>query len=270
MINRRGRISLFVQHQIDVFHENFNLSLTTCDIEAIHDMRVAVKKLRASYLLLAELDKDKYLEKELTAIKPLYRASGKLRDLQLKEALLTKNFRSRRHDYIHAFILRLKHHHNQVFIEQARNCQSEYLSDFAALSRSLLLACPEAEFNHIIQKRISSHIHTARMYVANAVSIRDLHLARRYTKQVYHIMMMSGIVSWSDLQARFTRRNLKSVEESIGNWHDHVQLKLWLETLKGGIDFPTYKDLHSHFDVKSARMHQSAIARFNRIAGHYH
>jgi CHAD domain-containing protein len=269
MVNRRSRILLFVLHQLEVFHKNYELALLDADIEAVHDMRVAVKKLRAACLLLGDLDKSGTMELELKEIKPLYRASGKLRDLQLKKELLARNFRSSRHQAIHDFIFRMANHHKQEFLELALSKRGAYFKKFAAVSENVLNKCSESEFNHLIQNKISSHVHTARMYVANAVCIRDYHLARRYIKQVFHLMMMSGIVSWSDLQARFTRRNLKSLEESIGNWHDHVQLKLWMESLRGGVELPTWLAVHTHFHVKSERMLGRAVQKFRSIAGLY-
>jgi CHAD domain-containing protein len=268
MVNRRNRVLGFTLRQLEVFRYNCNLSLIDADIDAVHDMRVAIKKLRAASLLLDRLDKKGAIQNELKQIKPLYRLSGKLRDLQLKQKLISKNFRSLKHQPVHDFIYRMTNHHKQEFLEYTKSTHDEYFNNFAEITENLL-QCTESEFNHIIQNRISSHIHASRLYVANAVCIRDYHLARRYIKQIYHIMMMSGIVSWSDLQARFTRRNLKELEECFGNWHDHIQLKLWLESLKGGVDLPTFSALHNHFHIKSERMFGRALQKFNLIAGQY-
>jgi len=269
MVNRRQRYQLFVLKQLEVFQKKLNISVADADIDAVHDMRVAVKKLRAAHLLAARLDKNNLLLPELKKVKKLYQISGKLRDLQLKRALVEKNFRSNLHNPVFVFIDRQLTHHRCRYIELAQASRFDYFSEWAPNTERLLAGVREAEFNQIIQQQISEHMHTSRELFSQAVCIRDYHLSRRLIKQVLHLMIMTGMSSWSDTSAHLTRRRLKTLEESLGNWHDHVQMFLWLNEIHQGVSIPTWEKLQLHFHRKSERMLQLSVEKFKRIAGVY-
>lgn len=269
MVNRRQRYLQFVFKQLDVFQKNLNISVANADIDAVHDMRVAVKKLRAAHLLAARLDKNDLLLPDLKKIKTLYRISGQLRDLQLKKALVEKNFRSNLHSPVFVFIDRQLTHHRCRYIELAQASRFDYFKEWAFNTKYLLAGRKESEFNLVIQQQISAHMHEARELFSQASCIRDYHLSRRLIKQVLHLMIMTGMSSWSDTSAHLTRRRLKTLEESLGNWHDHVQMSLWLSEIHQGVAIPTWEKLQLHFHRKSERMLQLAADKFIRIAGVY-
>ena len=72
-----------------LFLSNFKKVLTGFDPDAIHDMRVAVKRLRAVYLLLERLFGEKSEPvTDVGRFRELFRLSGRMRDIQVQQQLI--------------------------------------------------------------------------------------------------------------------------------------------------------------------------------------
>ncbi|MBE0640191.1 MAG: CHAD domain-containing protein [Bacteroidales bacterium] len=90
-MSAQNNISLynFLDRQIELFKGNFLTTRASMDQEAIHQMRVAVKKINAIYKLKKHIDFPVTIDKKLfDIISAIYGSSGKLRDVQLQHNLL--------------------------------------------------------------------------------------------------------------------------------------------------------------------------------------
>src|SRR6185369_8930329 len=73
--------------ELQVFHENLLILQKSSDTEAIHDIRVSIKKLRSYTKLFSEVfDKDP--KKHLTETKNLFSILGRQRNIEISVELL--------------------------------------------------------------------------------------------------------------------------------------------------------------------------------------
>jgi len=78
------------RHSAQRFEEirrHFALASQTFDEEAIHQLRVEIKRLKALFQLLEELSAGFEAKQSLLPVRPLYKASGRIRDLQVQAGL---------------------------------------------------------------------------------------------------------------------------------------------------------------------------------------
>ena len=76
------------QTELRVFQKNFSLLNKQMNVEAVHDLRVAIKKLRAYFKLYAALFKKKNTEKLFAGTKELFSVLGRHRNIEMSKQLL--------------------------------------------------------------------------------------------------------------------------------------------------------------------------------------
>src|ERR1051326_7925434 len=76
------------QTQVLVFQKNLSLLKGQMNVEAIHDLRVAIKKLRSYFKLYASLFKKKDTEKLFAGTKELFSVLGRHRNIEMSKQLL--------------------------------------------------------------------------------------------------------------------------------------------------------------------------------------
>jgi len=82
-------ISISWTEQVKSFLENLEISRQRPTKKSVHDLRVAIKKIR-SYLRLKEFISGEIWQEQFIPIKSLFKISGKLRDYEISITLLAK------------------------------------------------------------------------------------------------------------------------------------------------------------------------------------
>lgn len=76
------------QTQITVFQKNFSLLNEQMNTEAIHDLRVAMKKLRSYFKLYVALFKEKDAKRLFSTTKELFSVLGRHRNIEMSKQLV--------------------------------------------------------------------------------------------------------------------------------------------------------------------------------------
>ena len=76
------------QSELEVFGHNFSLLHHDMSVEAIHDLRVAIKKLRSYVKLYSSLCKKKQPEPLLAMLKTVFAVFGKHRNIDIMKELM--------------------------------------------------------------------------------------------------------------------------------------------------------------------------------------
>src|SRR5438046_1465808 len=77
--------------ELQVFHENLLVLQRSPDTEAVHDLRVAIKKLRSYTKLYSILFKDEKAKGFLSGTKNLFSVLGKQRNIEMSIELLKRS-----------------------------------------------------------------------------------------------------------------------------------------------------------------------------------
>ena len=84
-----NRILQYYQKHKNLVRENLNKSRDPLDIEAIHDMRLSIKRIRVVAKLAVEISNNAFnTETSLSELNKFFKASGRLRDIQVTKSLL--------------------------------------------------------------------------------------------------------------------------------------------------------------------------------------
>ncbi len=87
MKKKKKRIYKYLKDQIADGARNLKIMKKNFDMDAIHDMRVATKKMRAVLRFLEFINSGFKAKKQLKPIKKIYKAAGKIRDTQVQQEL---------------------------------------------------------------------------------------------------------------------------------------------------------------------------------------
>lgn len=206
------------------------------DIEAIHNLRVSIKTIKAILLLIEYLSDDKFIvKKHFKILRTLFKTTGKIRDIQIQQQII---------DEISAIS-------NSIFSEYVN-----YLNDLERRSiKKFVKKCKK--INTKLISRMDSDIHEAICYL-NTEEIKERALdfvskqfiviqeLRKQTiakekwhkirielkKALYIIELINSFFEpnekYQDLIAQ-----IKELGEIIGNWHDrditYSQLKQFIK-----------------------------------------
>jgi CHAD domain-containing protein len=182
----------------------------TRDEDALHRLRLGIKKIRALVRLSASV-RGKRPSAELRPLKRMFRQAGMIRDtrseLRLLEQhqLLSPEHRERR-------VLQL-----QQAADKFSKCITNYRKEGRKAARSLL-ADVEAIRSGEIRRWFAVEI--IQIGILLTKSGDDLHLARKKIKTLLYVQKI--LPQKQVLQLRLDRDYLDTVQDAIGNWHDTV------------------------------------------------
>jgi CHAD domain-containing protein len=201
--------------------KQMQLFVSENDAEAVHQLRVALKKIRASYRFLKTLKLSPTVKKNYkNLLHPFFTEAGELRRLQLlRQMLLDHQWQqmilfseSLNSEAVRTYLLKQNFDANRKVINKLTH----------ALQQK---AKPVKEENGFLY---AAKLHLTIITVITKHSVDDLHELRKQIKQLlYSYQWMPP-----HLQLRLLTvnqyRQLDVLQEAIGQWHDLQDFKDWL------------------------------------------
>ena len=178
------------------------------DEEALHRLRLGIKKIRALVELSAKV-RGKRLSKDFRPLKKMFHQAGMIRDsrsqLRLLEAhqLGSPEYRERRANELRAA--------GEKFAGRVRS----YRKQGKKAGRMLLADLHSIHGSHIRRWVALKLIHTGLLLTQSA---DDLHSARKKIKTLLYVQKILPAKLASSL--RLNREYLDNLQDSIGKWHD--------------------------------------------------
>jgi CHAD domain-containing protein len=228
---------------------DINLSLTDCDPEAIHDVRVSIRRMIALNRILRNASKAPYSKKELSVLQRKFRRAGNLRDIQVHLHLLTQWEDS----LGQTFILYRRH-----IKRREKSLQQYYERAFATIhlktnvSHTIRRAavCDEiqktlnelyAQFQE--KKKVKSRLHSLRITVKKLKYVLEIQQAcypgfgetESFRKYLAHLQDLLG--DWHDIEMGLQHLNLymKRRKKTIADSADHEPLINLMKRKKGDL-----------------------------------
>lgn len=194
--------------------------------EALHNMRLSVKRLRVFFAFFAPLEEKTLRSAEfLKEASRVFRHAGRLRDLQVQQGLV------RRQELELGLPFPEYHAHLQAGMSLHQTRLLKQMSKDKLIPRLTRKSIVEAALaKHTEASLLQSYREHMRItydqFSAHYASWEksraadDLHRARRYLKQVMYLMNMATLSRARIRQRIFTTISLKRIEQAIGKWHD--------------------------------------------------
>jgi CHAD domain-containing protein len=225
-------IYTFLETQLQLFKGHFLITQASMDEEAIHQMRVAIKRIRTIQKLKKHIHFPTIIDSEqYKTIKSIFAHSGNLRDLQIQQNLLSSYSKTLKFGFPE-----LSNHLNtreKELTEKLNQTISE--TDF---SKFLEIPEPEESMEEIsdksnletesldfLHKKINN-IHKLIFTLDKDVYVHDL---RKQVKQLFFILQFLKNQFPESVVNNYDLKTLKVVGEKIGDWNDRDVFKVMLE-----------------------------------------
>lgn len=218
------------------FEKELFRTVNTEDEEAIHDLRVSIKKIRALFLFLEEsgfanIKKDHpYLKK----VKGIFQKAGKLREIHIHRNLY-HHYRER----VGEDFPDLQKHLDQQE-EQARKAYHEAMPGIDMRRFYRQAEALQKEIDGISGSKLNKKLFTFVLTRVNACYgfmyepnyEQHLHQIRKYLKHIRFIIGQKVGDLHRLFQDELTFDDTKKVEDMLGEWHDRDEFRKLLEELQ--------------------------------------
>lgn len=213
----------FLETQLQLFKGHFLITQASMDEEAIHQMRVAIKRIRTIQKLKKHINFPTIIDEgQYKSIKTIFADSGKLRDLQIQQTLLNNFSKSLKFSFFELTTFlnnrekKLTEELNQTisqtdfskFLDIPEPTESmEELSDKSNL---------ETESLDFLKKKIAN-IYKLIFTLDEDEHVHDL---RKQVKQLFFILQFLKNHFPESVVSGHSLKTLKIVGEKIGDWND--------------------------------------------------
>ena len=243
--------------QKNEFETYYKKLLSHKNIDDIHKLRLAIKKLR-TLLMLIELTTKESIDKKRPyhLYSKLFKSAGRVRETQINIELLRKAG-VKDNAAIYPFYndkldTDLKHFHNELsnfnhkqFYELHKRLEKK-IGDISA-----------SDFQRIVVDMLKIELHQILKLIGNLSNSTDLHKIRIRTRVLKELIILLKKINPNDQSATFLK-NLKNTYIYLGDWHDHEVLTKSLNSVhsqkKKGIEIGELDQITKIFHKKEMEL----------------
>jgi CHAD domain-containing protein len=212
--------------QYELFQENYQEAVTTGEKEAIHQLRVSLKRFYAlKKFFLHEMSPlgQAQIKNYLEPLRLVYKTAGKVRDVQVITDVAINSSPMKAPEEL---------------LEQLHLLLNQRLGKLKAMSKTVELPSGK-EFAHQFKKHIKHFYENydgkldhfmeekhkvARFYISSTEPGELWHDARTLIKQNYLLMQLASTIEPNQFTAE-SMLYYRNLEQTLGAWHDWVVLK---------------------------------------------
>lgn len=213
----------------------FYIAAKTYNPDAIHDLRVEIKQLRAYFQLIEWINPSFSYKDNFRYIKKLFKSAGTVRDLQV-QAELTSEWQTRLNVNLDDYSKLLEQREIAAKLDFARFCKRYKLKNLKSKRKNLeqaleniSLGFAKIRANDRVQFQIREMITFGHMAPK---SDEPLHKIRALAKQARYTF---NILEKCSLRTDFPKTitdELKNIHHALGEWHDHELALEFLDNFK--------------------------------------
>jgi CHAD domain-containing protein len=218
----------YLLEQKKKFVVNYKAAIKTQDIDAVHDMRVAVKRLNTTIRMLNFNEKANFrLKKSFIPVRFVYKQFGGIRDFQVLLALV-KEFQEKMELDLNAIIDYCK---ERIEYEISELSNSIKLFEYHTILRNfkLIEKYIENKTHDDLSVKVlnykANRIEKMKFYADKSNVKRNLHEVRKMIKDISYLMEMS-----TEVLPDFSKelKLYKDLGSLLGTWHDRAVLLNYL------------------------------------------
>jgi CHAD domain-containing protein len=263
-----AEIQRYFEHQVDKIDRNYVRAVLKQEGEAVHDLRVAIKRLRTLRRLLRENQLLKPSARNfIRDLRKIYRPLGRLRDLQVRRELLD-HYKFAGGDLFSPVFENLENGCRRSRLKLRSTFRHFPYTAFYRFkhSRPYRNGGPDSRIDHraFLIRRLRSIL----FHLGMEDRFAHYHEIRKKLKEIDYLLEMQGLnfLQFDGLRCELTV--LKQLEDLIGGWRDRVMLLHELHPLvlaQGtALDFAQeVKIEHLRNDIRD--LEQSAITELMRL-----
>ena len=232
-------ILIYWRSEVEAFTKNLLSLKEQINEPAIHDLRVAIKKLRSCFKMYAGVIKKGHKKEFPADIDSLFAILGKHRNIEMSKTLLT-SLAGKNATFLTPVLVYL-----QLLQDQASEYSRPTIRQFESKELDALTNNIETEFKYLNDEEVLSK--TNGMVDSSLKKVQDdlkhfkerSHLVRKQLKDIfYQAKMFHGKSSFTKPQLK----NLDTILDHLGNIHDHEVLISNLKNFRKTILSNTMKE----------------------------
>jgi CHAD domain-containing protein len=219
------------ERRVRYFADQFALTSESLPSEAIHEMRVGLKRLRSFFNLVGSITPAFGAEEAFAPARKLFRAAGELRNLHVIEAKVREASRTASLE-LSEYYNWLKEGERREAKKFCRACR-RFGRGFFSSAWTMMVSYLEGPAAPRVRKRTEDRLLALIKEIKQERSmrhdVRRLHFLRTRTKEArYTLEILQECGLTGDDGARLNER-LRDVHQSLGRWHDE---EVVLESLR--------------------------------------
>jgi CHAD domain-containing protein len=214
----------FIKKQFNLIRKNIPESFSLKKGEAIHDYRVALKRINAilNFIVQHNLRKNISSLYRITKLHKIYKTGGALREIQINRKILD-SYRERLENPFSSFSNFLKQK-NKTYRRKFRKVRVKFsfrkCHKFERLLLGVFHKIPENEMLALVDHFISGRIAEIELLIMGHHVEDKLHRIRKLVKRIKYMLELSGLENRNYGSLNFNIERIGILEDHIGHWHD--------------------------------------------------
>ncbi|OQX82340.1 MAG: hypothetical protein B6D64_00590 [Bacteroidetes bacterium 4484_276] len=257
----------FLETQLQLFRGYFLITQASMEEEAIHQMRVAIKRIRAIRKLKKHINFPSLLDDEqYAAIKTIFAVSGQMRDLQIQRNLLKGyiNDLNFTFDDLAAHLEELENQLLETFRQTIQTLDFNQFNEVARIAEPL-----DGQEDRInLEKESVDFLHKKIGKINELILLMDkdefVHALRKQIKQLYFILQFIKKHFPKNELTQYKLKALKNIGEHIGNWNDRDVFLNRIDGFFGSKD-DKFPEGNAEYPVLYSRLEDEKVTILNGI-----
>jgi len=209
----------FLETQLQLFKGHLMVTKASKDEEAIHQMRVAIKRIRTIQKLKKKIDFPVRIPDTINeAIKVVFQTTGRLRDLQIQTGLLLHYQKEIKSPFkeLENYLTQLGNELDELISKTTREIDLSAVEELPGLPESDYQIDIEKESLTFLDKKMSKINHLI-ILISNEEQVHEL---RKQVKQLFFILQFLSEKMSDSLLFGYDLKALKRLSDALGFWND--------------------------------------------------
>lgn len=219
----------FYKQKEEIFLKNYLIILQKPTVESFHDFRVSVKRIRAVFRLIENMESDFNASKQIKPYREVYNPTGKIREIQVSLKTI-KSFQ-----LMPQSMILFKEYCNakeKKYLERLREKLLDFDQElFKKTRKKIKKYCKGITQEKILESAeyfIKDRIANIQESIAKSNDDVSTHQARISLKEISAVIMLLRKMQFSGFDSGLLEL-LKATEDKLGRWHDKVDLSSFIE-----------------------------------------
>jgi CHAD domain-containing protein len=246
--SKEGKILFSYTKEMDkTFRFHLERLTNSINEEDVHYLRRAMKKLKALYNLLEQIDPGFTYKKRFSPIKPIFNSAGLLRELQMNQKALSgynvsTTFITCYEDHIKTEKKKHKKDLEKAIKKFKNRAHKKSLSKIEKICSRVSTDKIQNSIACFLEKNIDQ----VKIFMIRDITESELHSVRLLFKKMSPSLIIIDLVKKNSIDKTRIEK-YKKVEDKLGYWHDRVMLYQSLKTMQftGNYDPEFSKELQS-------------------------
>jgi len=234
---KRESLENFYRNQVRQFRDTINQIQVSPAREAIHKIRLNVKRIRAIKDVFCFIDSSRFFNEDLKSLTPIYKKIGEIREIQVTKGLIREiiqDYGLQFDELIIFFNLLEKEKTTRL---QSVNFQSNEFNELDSFFRKIqetLRQISDQQLTSILTNDfIQSRLNLFQELTQELENEENWHTVRTHIKRLFFLLEFLKKEPVNSLVIKNQRKLVRKIEAELGRWHDRIiMLNLIGEFLK--------------------------------------